>query len=269
MSSSSRLGRARAVREPLLVRLPPSRAPQGARLVRLRLPDRPGSLAAIAAHLAGHGVNVLRLEVLGREGGWAVDDFLVSGAGLPAALAELESDVAVLADRPNVDLLDPGLAMADACATVTAAVSAREAYRQLVGAAIQLVFAEAGFVCIREGHGFLRPLASTAAGLPVLDDDATSLLRSAFFSGECLTADGRVPWAPPGFRELLPSGAVAAIPGGVPPFMVLALVRADDTPFVAAELERLAALVRVATGTLQLHRAGSPSAGKRASAGAA
>lgn len=268
MSSLSRLGSARVGREPALVKLPPSRAPHGARLVRLRLPDRPGSLASITGHLAGHGVNVLRLEVLGREGGWAVDDFLVSGAGLPAALAELGPDVSVLANRPNVDLLDPGLAMANACATVTAAVSAREAYRQLVGAAIQLVFAEAGFVCAREGHGFLRPLASTAPGLPVLDDGATSLLRSAFFSGECLTADGRVPWAPPGFREPLPDGAVAAIPGGVPPFMVLALVRADDTPFVAAELERLAALVRVASGTLQLHRASLSPGGRRASAGA-
>ena len=263
MSSLLRLGSAQSVREPLLVTLPPSRAPQGARLVRLRLPDRPGSLAAITGHLAGHGVNVLRLEVLGREGGWAVDDFLVSGAGLSAALAELEPDVTVLATRPNVDLIDPGLAMANACATVTAAMSAREAYRQLVGAAVELVFAEAGFVCVREGHGFLRPIASTVAGLSVLDDGATSLLRSAFFSGECLTADGRVPWAPPGFREPLPGGAVAAIPGGVPPFMVLALVRGDETPFVAAELDRLSALVRVASGTLQLHRASAPPSQRR------
>jgi predicted amino acid-binding ACT domain protein len=250
------------MREPLLVTVPPSRAPQGARLIRLRLRDRPGSLAAITRHLAEHRVNVLRLEVLGREGGWAVDDFLVSGAGLSAALAELEPEVTVLANRPNVDLLDPGLAMASACATVTAAVSAREAYRQLVGAAVRLVFAEAGFVCVREGHGFLRPLASTIAGLPVLDDSATSLLRSAYFSGECLTADGRVPWAPDGFRDRLPDGAVTAIPGGVPPFMVLALVRADKTPFVQAELDRLAALVKVASGTLQLHAA-APSIGRR------
>ena len=226
--------------------------------------DRPGSLAAITRHLAEHNVNVLRLEVLSREGGWAVDDFLVSGAGLPAALAELEPDISVLANRPNVDLIDPGLAMASACATVTAAVSAREAYRQLVGSAIQLVFAEAGFICIREGHGFLRPLASTVAGLPVLDDDATSLLRSAFFSGR--VPDRRRPRAVGArpFRELLPAGAVAAVPGGVPPFMVLALVRNDDTPFVAAELDRLAALVRVASGTLQLH-----STTRRTAAGAA
>ena len=264
MTSLSRLGSGRAVREPLLVPIPQSRAPQGARLVRLRLRDRPGSLAAITRHLADHGVNVLRLEVLGREGGWAVDDLLVSGAGLPTALAELGPESSVLADRPNVDLLDPGLAMAGACAAVTAAMSAREAYRQLVGSAIQLVFAEAGLVCIREGHGFLRPLASTVGGLPVLEEGATSLLRSAFFSGECLTADGRVPWAPEPFRRLLPGGAVAAVPGGAPPSLVLALVRSDDTPFVAAELDRLAALMRVASGTLQLH-----SATRRASAGAA
>jgi hypothetical protein len=223
--------------------------------VRLRLRDRPGSLAAVAGHFSAHGVNVLRLEVLGREGGWAVDDFLVSGAGLGAALAELGPDVAVLADRPGVDLEDPALAMARACASVTAAASAREAYRQLVGAALELVFAEAGFVCVREGHGFLRPLAATDAELPVLEDEPTSLLRSALFSGECLTADGRTPWAPQSFRERLPGGSVAAVPGGLPPSLVLTLVRADDAPFVSAELDRLAALVRVATGTLQLHDA--------------
>jgi hypothetical protein len=212
------------------VEVPKSRAPRGARLVRLRLRDRPGSLASIAAHFASHGVNVLRLEVLDREGGFAVDDFLVSGAGLPAALA-----------------------MANACAAVTAAVTPREAYRQLVGAALGLVFAEGGLVCVREGHGFLRPLAATVPDLPVLEDGAASLLRSAFFSGECLTADGRAPWAPAEIRARLPGGCVAAIPGGAPPSLVLALVRADDTPFVPAELERLAALVRVAVGTLQLH----------------
>ena len=74
-----------------------------------------------------------------------------------------------------------------------------------------------------------------------------------------------MPWAPDAFREPLPAGAVAAIPGGVPPFLVLALVRSDETPFVAAELDRLAALVRVASGTLQLHQAARfPDAASRA-----
>ena len=70
----------RGQRGPALVALPRSRVGTDARLVRLRLPDRPGSLAAIAGHLAAHGLNVLRLEVLDRESGWVVDDFLVAGA---------------------------------------------------------------------------------------------------------------------------------------------------------------------------------------------
>ena len=94
MTSWSRLGNARARRG---ARCPSPSPPAG----RLTAPgssasacrDRPGSLAAITRHLAEHGVNVLRLEVLDREAGWAVDDFLVSGAGLPAALAELEPDM--------------------------------------------------------------------------------------------------------------------------------------------------------------------------------
>jgi hypothetical protein len=34
---------------------------------------------------------------------------------------------------------------------------------------------------------------------------------------------------------------------------VLVLAREDDAPFVSTEVDRLAALVRVAVGTLQLH----------------
>ena len=240
-------------RQPAVVPLPRAGAPRGARFVRLRVRDRPGSLAAVTGHLAEHGVNVLRLEVLTREAGFAIDDFLLAGPNLQSALDTLGSQAIVLANRPGVDLHDPGLAMASACGAVTAAGTAREACRQLVRAALELVFAEAGVVCIREGHSFLRPLASTVADLPVLEDGPMSLLRSSLFSGQCLTADGRTPWAAAAFREKLPSGSVLAVPGGSAPFLVLALVREDDARFVSAEVDRLAALMRVAVGTLQLH----------------
>jgi hypothetical protein len=58
------------------------------------------------------------------------------------------------------------------------------------------VGAEAGFVCVAEAHGFLRPLASTDPLLPAVEDSGASLLRAALASGECLTADARAPWAP-------------------------------------------------------------------------
>ncbi len=133
-------------------------------------------------------------------------------------------------------------------------------------AALELVFAEAGLLCIRHDDGSLRVAASTEPELPaLLDGSAASLLASALFSGEPLTADGRAPWAPPGYRDVLPTGAVAAVPGGSPPFLVLVLLRDDPAPFVAAELERLAALARVAIGTLQLHDA-RPANGRSAAA---
>ena len=44
-----------------------------------------------------------------------------------------------------------------------------------------------------------------------------------------------------------------AVLGGSAPFLVLVLVRDDHAPFVSAEVDRLAALIRVAVGTPQLH----------------
>jgi hypothetical protein len=201
--------------------------------------------------------------VLGREGGFAVDDLLVSGDGLAAALSEFGPEITLLADRCGVDLVDPGLAMAQACCALTAAVNERETYRQLLAAALGLVFAEAGFVSLRQGYGVLRPMASTVPGLPALDDQQASLLCSALWSGDCLTADGRVPWVPSSYRDLLPEGTVAVVPGGSEPFFVLALIREDKAPFVTTELDRLAALLEVAVGTLTLHGAVEARSGER------
>src|SRR5262249_50781757 len=104
----------------------------------------------------------------------------------------------------------------------------------------------------REG-GILAVAFSTAGGLPsAVDGRAPSLLASALTSGEPLTADGRIPWAPPGLRCHLPGGSVGAVPAGP---LVLALVRAAHAPFVPLELARLGALLHVALATLGLHEA--------------
>jgi hypothetical protein len=251
----------------LRVEVPPRRRRGEAHLLRVRLRDRPGSLASITARLAAHGVDVLGLEVLARGEGFAVDDILVAGAGVEAALSDLGAEVALLAHRPGVDLLDPGLAMAAACRSLTTAGSERETYSQLLSAALGLVFAEAGFLILRQGYGVLRPMASTVSGLPALDAGDASLVSSALASGERLTADGRVPWVAESYRELLPRGSVAVVPGGAEPCFALALIRADSAPFVAAELDRLNALVEVAAGTLALHGAVQRPTGRRVALG--
>src|SRR5579871_3724794 len=81
---------------PVLVE-PPRRSAPVAERVRLRLPDRPGALAALAGHLAHRGVDVLRVEVIDRDLGTAVDDMLLVGERLDEALADLGSRAVVLA----------------------------------------------------------------------------------------------------------------------------------------------------------------------------
>ncbi len=240
-------------RRPATVEAPRARAPKGTELVRLRLPDRPGSLAAVTEHLASHGVDVLRLEIVDRGGGAAVDDFLLAGVGLDSALATVGSRAYVLARRPGLDLRDPALAMAAACEAISVTRSEADAHRQLVHAALGLVFAEAGLLLLRREGGLYAVAASTSEEFPsVVEADAAPLVTSALFSGECLTADGRIPWALGSLRALLPPGSVAVIPGGSPPGLALVLARADHAPFVTAELDRLAALTRVAVATLGL-----------------
>ena len=223
-------------------------AARGAELVRLRLPDRPGSLAAVSSHLAEHGVDVLRLEVVDRGPGGAVDDLLLVGPGLEGALASLGPRALVLGRRAGVELGDPGLEMAIACEVVASARTAPAAYGRLVRAALGLVFAEAGLVFADREPGVLAVLASSVAGIPVaVASEGNSLVASALFCGQNLTADGRIPWAPASVRERLPGGSVAVVPGGG---LALALVREDQAPFVPVELERLGALLRVAVRSI-------------------
>jgi hypothetical protein len=240
-------------RRPAPVDAPRARGPKGTELVRLRLPDRPGGLAAVTEHLASHGVDVLRLEIVDRGGGAAVDDFLLAGPSVGAALATLGPRALVLARRPGTDLRDPALAMAAACEWVSRARTEVEAHRQLVHAALGLVFAEAGLLLLRREGGLYAVAASTSADFPtVVEASGAPLVTSALFSGECLTADGRIPWGPDTLRALLPPGSLAIVPGGSPPGLALVLARVDHAPFVTAELDRLAALTRVAVATLGL-----------------
>lgn len=226
------------------------RPPDDATLIRLSLPDRPGGLALVAARLAEHGVDILRVEVVEAEGGVAVDDLLVTGGDLDAALAALEPETSMLGRRPHAELPDPGLAMAAAAVSVTSSSSLGEARRALVSAAIELVAADSGVVLRDAGHGWLRPLAATADSLPPIRDSQPALPRRALARGAPMISAGGEEWAPAHYLAALGSGSVLSVPAGTPPYLVLTVVRRDAFPFVEAEVERLEALLRVALGVL-------------------
>lgn len=224
--------------------------PDDATLIRLSLPDRPGGLALVAARLAEHAVDILRVEVVEAEAGVAVDDLLVVGGDVDAALAALEPDVSVLGRRAHAELPDPGLAMAAAAVAVTSSTGLGEARRALVSASIELVGADGGVVLRDAGHGWLRPLAATADALPPIRDSQPALPRRALARGVPVVSTPDEEWAPPHYLAALGSGSVLAVPAGAPPYLVLTVVRRDAFPFVEAEVERLQALLRVALGVL-------------------
>jgi hypothetical protein len=85
-----------------------------ATLLRLELPNTPGSLAAVAHVLGSCDVNIVRLEVVGSADGVAVDDLLVTDGDLDTAVARFGAGVRVLAREPQGMLPDAGLAMAEA-----------------------------------------------------------------------------------------------------------------------------------------------------------
>lgn len=220
----------------------------GAQLVRLALPDIPGRLALVASRFAAHGVNILRVEVVEDGDGAAVDDLLVVGGDLARALAELEGDVEILGVREHAELPDPGIAMADALATVSNSVSLGAARQALVAAALDLVAADSGVLLRDAGHGWLRPVAATVESLPPIRADQPCLARSALSRSRAEAGSPQEPWAPAAYIVALGMGRVLVVPAGLPPFLALALVRHDAFPFVEAEIERVSGLLRVALG---------------------
>lgn len=80
-------------------------------LLRVRLPDRPGSLGALAVALGSVGADILSLDVVEREVGFAIDDLVVDvePGALPDTLitaAEALPEVRVDSIRPYTGMLD-------------------------------------------------------------------------------------------------------------------------------------------------------------------
>jgi hypothetical protein len=81
-------------------------------LLRLVLPDRPGTLGAVATALGGVGADILSVDVVERYPGFAVDDLVldVGPGGLADSLitaALSVADVKVESIRPYASLMDP------------------------------------------------------------------------------------------------------------------------------------------------------------------
>ena len=217
-------------------------------LIRLALPDRPGGLATVARCLANCGVDILSVEVVGHQGGEAIDDVLCRGSNLDRASRRSDTRCGCSAGAPGAELPDPALSMAEACGRVLAATTVEQARSALIAAVLRLCSANAGDLAEQREQGRLAVVAASVPRLPEIAPDDPSLARRALRLGVPQLARGDETWAPAAYRDALPGRTVLALPVGAGSAFVLVVVRRDELPFVDVEIERLGALVRIVLG---------------------
>ncbi|MGH3468779.1 MAG: amino acid-binding protein [Thermocrispum sp.] len=204
-------------------------------LLRVQLPDSPGSLGAVAGALGAVNADILSVDVVERSGGVAVDDMVVElpGGSLPDALitaAESIDGVVVDAVRPYAGVLDTHreLELVEEIASAPARGLAllAEGVPRIVRAGWALVV----------GSGAERLAASGAAPEAEVGDLPWMPLERATI------LDAEDAWIPATWREL--GTELAATPLGKPDRALL-VGRPGGPMFRAAEVARLAHLAGI------------------------
>ncbi|MFC5996657.1 ACT domain-containing protein [Pseudonocardia hispaniensis] len=214
-------------------------------LLRVVLPDRPGSLGAVATALGDAGVDILGVDVVERSGGQAVDDLTVElPPGRPPdvliSAAEAVPGVQVESVRPYVGRLDTHreLELVDEIAGDPA-----HGLQQLTDEMPRLFRAGWALIVVREGGRAWR-LAQSSAAPETRAGDLPWLPLS-----KAMVIDPQVHWVPVPWRAL--DTELAAAPFG-PASSAQALVvgRPGGPVFRRSELARLTHLAGIVTAVL-------------------
>ena len=216
-------------------------------LLRLVVPDRPGSLGAVATALGTAGIDILSVDVLERGGGVAVDDIVVDlpPDRLPDSLitaAQAVDGVAVESLRPFAGPLDTHreLELLEALSRAAEGTSAK-----LLAAELPRVF-HSGWAAVLadRGAGGVEVLAASDAAptfenlaLPWLPLEAPRLLPS------------EEEWLPERWREM--AIEMMAAPYGGPRTAVV-LGRSGGPAYRRSELLRLVHLTGIAATVAHL-----------------
>lgn len=207
-------------------------------LIRVQLPDRPGTLGAVATALGGIGADILSVDVVERGGGIAIDDLVVElpSGRLPDTLitaAESVEGVEVDAVRPYAGILDTHreLELVEEIAD-----DPRKGLEVFTEGVPKIIRAGWAVVVGPEGTGINRLTSSSAA-------PETRMADVPWFPLERATVlDGEDDWVPETWREL--GTELAATPLGKPD-RVLVVGRPGGPMFRAAEVARLAHLAGI------------------------
>lgn len=207
-------------------------------LLRVQLPDRPGSLGALALALGKIGADILSLDVVERGDGYAVDDLVVdlSTGSLPDAMitaAEALPGVYVDSIRPYAGLLDAHreLELIDRVATAT-----HDSLQVLVDIAPRVLRVGWSTVIDTGKDGVYRVVGSPGAPLTQATDVPWMPLEKP------VVLDEEADWVPKIWRDM--GTRLAAAPLGNTG-KVLVLGRPGGPAFRPSEVARLGYLAGI------------------------
>jgi hypothetical protein len=207
-------------------------------LIRVQLPDIPGTLGAVATALGEIGADILSVDVVERVSGTAIDDLVVElpKGRLPDVLitaAESVKGVEVDAVRPYAGVLDTHRELELVEEVAAQPDDGMSIFTQGVP---KIVRAGWALVVASDAGGTHRLAASTAAPeIQTLELPWMPLARATVL-------DGEENWVPETWREL--GTELAATPLGKPD-RVLLVGRPGGPMFRAAEVARLAHLAGI------------------------
>ncbi|WP_285484524.1 amino acid-binding protein [Amycolatopsis sp. NBRC 101858] len=207
-------------------------------LIRVLLPDSPGTLGAVATALGTVGADILSVDVVERGTGVAVDDLVVElpSGRLPDALitaAESVEGVEVDAVRPYAGVLDTHRELE---LVEEIAAQPKTGLNILAEGVPRIVRAGWAMVVEHAETGALRLASSSAAPeTPITNLPWLPLERATVL-------DGEEAWIPETWKEL--GTELAATPLGKPGKALL-VARPGGPAFRAAEVARLAHLAGI------------------------
>jgi hypothetical protein len=207
-------------------------------LIRVQLPDSPGSLGAVATALGGIGADILSVDVVERSPGAAVDDLVVElpSGRLPDVLitaAESVEGVEVDAVRPYAGVLDTHRELE---LVEEVADDPRNGLAVFTEGVPKIVRAGWAVTLRTDGKGLHRLASSTAA--PESNDIEVPWMPLQ----RATVLDGEASWVPETWREL--GTELAATPLGKPDRALL-VGRPGGPMFRTAEVARLAHLAGI------------------------
>lgn len=207
-------------------------------LIRVQLPDTPGTLGAVATALGMAGADILSVDVVERSGGIAVDDLVVElpSGRLPDALitaAESVEGVEVDAVRPYAGALDTHRELE----LIEEIAAAPASGLQLLVEGVPKIIRAGWSLVVQQGGTEVERLASSAAApeAPLSDLPWLPLERATVL-------DSEASWIPQTWQEL--GTELAATPLGAA-HRALLVGRPGGPMFRATELARLAHLAGI------------------------